>query len=287
VRIIIVTGLSGSGKSTAIHAYEDRGFFCIDNLPVVMIPGLIEAASKSAGAPQAIVLGIDARERTFLSEFQRVAETIREAGHTIEILYLEARDDVLIRRFSETRRRHPLHGLDIGRALALEKELLAPLRAAATTVLDTSEMTIHDLKKQIHALIDRSSDASPLTVTLMSFGFKYGVPLEADLVFDARFLPNPYFVPALNPLTGLDQDVYDYVMSAPEAAELVGRLEDFLRFSLPLYEKEGKAYLTVAVGCTGGRHRSVAAVRALGEFVGRELPRYALSLRHRDKDKKS
>ncbi len=282
MRIIIVTGLSGAGKTTAIRAFEDRGLFCIDNPPVTLIPDLIKSMDSADNPVDTVVLGIDTRELSFLADYGRVALSLKEAGHRLEIVFLEARDEILIRRFSETRRRHPLAGVDIRVALEREKELLSPLRAQATTLIDTSTMTVHELKHRVQTFEDAASDKRTLSVTLMSFGFKYGVPLEADLVFDARFLPNPYFIENLKPKTGLDDEVFDYVMGFEESGKLLDHLESLLMFSLPLFEREGKTYLTVAVGCTGGKHRSISMVEALNAFFKEKMPDYLVFVRHRD-----
>lgn len=282
MRIIIVSGLSGSGKSTAIRAFEDRGFFCVDNLPVIMIPGLIEAISKAGDVIENVVLGIDARVRTFLDDFDKVTEAVKKAGHSVEVIFLEASDEVLVRRFSETRRRHPLAGVDIRAALEQENELLSNIRNEAAEIIDSSVITVHQLKQRIFNFIDVGRDTCHLSITLFSFGFKYGVPLEADLMFDVRCLPNPYFVKELRGKTGLDREVYDYVFSFPESRQMLVQLQSFLGFSLPLFNKEGKTYLTAAVGCTGGKHRSISMVRALERYMGEKLPSYAVFVRHRD-----
>lgn len=285
MRIIVVTGLSGSGKSTAVRAFEDRGFFCVDNLPVILIPGLVQVVAESETKIDNLVLGIDAREVNFLSDFKKVARMMQEIGIEMEVLYLEAGDGVLVRRFSETRRRHPLAGVDIMAALKREKELLSPFRENATRIIDSSHMTVHELKRQIHGFIDSAAESHSLSITLMSFGFKYGVPLEADLMYDVRFLPNPHFVEELRPKTGKDEDVYNYVMQSEESNITKNKMQDFLKFSVPLFEREGKTYLVVAIGCTGGKHRSVSLVRAMEKFMLENMPDYSVSVRHRDIDK--
>jgi len=285
LRIVVVTGLSGSGKTTAMHVFEDRGFFCVDNLPVLLIPDLAETITSSGAEVETIVLCIDARERSFLDDFDKVAEQIKAAGHTIEIFYMEARDEILIRRFSETRRRHPLAGVDIRAALEQERQILSRLRSEATHIIDTSVLSMHDLRQQIRLLIDASSNVRNLSLTLLSFGFKYGVPLETDVLFDVRCLPNPYFVPSLKHQTGLDDEAYDFIFGFGESRSMLLKIEDYLRFALPLFEKEGKTYLTLAIGCTGGRHRSVAFVRALVDYMHEELPNYLVFVRHRDVNK--
>lgn len=282
MRIIIITGLSGGGKSTAIHAFEDRGVFCVDNLPVTLIPGLVETIDRDAQGIQDIVLGIDAREGGFLKDLKDVSEGLIQAGHRIEVIYLEASEETLIRRFSETRRRHPLGGADIPAALAKERELLAPLRLMAQHIIDSTPMSVHELKREIQHRFASITDTRSLSVTLLSFGFKHGLPLEADLVFDVRFLPNPHFVPELQHKTGMDREVYEYVTNDEQTRTLLDKLEDLLGFVIPLFDEEGKTYVTVAIGCTGGKHRSVSVVRALHDFIASRMPEYLVSMRHRD-----
>ena len=208
-----------------------------------------------------------------------------EAGHQVEVIYLDTNDQALIRRFSETRRKHPLGDLSIVDALETEKHLLEPLRIVATRLIDTSALTVHELKRQIQGYIDQAHSSETLNVILLSFGYKYGVPLEADLMFDARFLPNPYFVTELKRKTGLDQEVFDYVTSCEHTQVLLNHIEELLAFSIPLFNYEGKSYLTIAIGCTGGKHRSVSLVRALEKFLGTKMPEYHVAVRHRDIEK--
>jgi UPF0042 nucleotide-binding protein len=282
MRIIVITGLSGSGKSTAIHAFEDRGEFCVDNLPVALIPGLVETVSRDTDDIHDIVLGIDSREGEFLEDFEQVSDNLKQLGHHIEVIYLEAGEESLIRRFSETRRRHPLGGVDIQASLTSERTMLAPLRQAAQHIIDTSTMSVHDLKREIQHRFVTIEDTRSLSLTLLSFGYKYGLPLESDLVIDVRFLPNPHFVPELRPRTGADNAVYEYVMNKEPSQKLLEKLKDLLAFMIPLFDKEGKTYVTVAIGCTGGKHRSVSMVRALHEFISTTMPDYSVAMRHRD-----
>lgn len=282
MRITVITGLSGSGKSTAVHAFEDRGHFCVDNLPVTMIPALAEAVGGAERVVERLVLCIDAREWHYLADYTQVVAKMSAAGHLFEVFYLESRDDVLIRRFSQTRRRHPLAEGDIIQGLEQEKLLLAGLRQQATHVIDTSDITIHELKQVLYNLMDANPAQSNLAVTLLSFGYKYGVPLDADLMFDMRFLPNPYFVPELKDHNGQEELVSDYVFSSADATTLRSKLEDFAAFLLPRFEAEGKTYLTIAIGCTGGKHRSVAMVCALSHYIRETMPRFRVFLRHRD-----
>jgi RNase adapter protein RapZ len=276
MRIIIVTGVSGAGKSTALKALEDAGYFCVDNLPLPLMGRFVDLLSGSGEAEQAAV-GVDAREGEFLNTSREVFAALRKDGHQLEVLFLDAEDDRLVRRFSETRRRHPLAGDDLREGIAREREILRSLREEASAYVDTGNLNVHQLKGVIHERYRRSADV--LAVTLLSFGFKHGLPAEADMVLDVRFLPNPYFVEALSAATGEEQAVRDFVLDNADAREFLEKAETLLEFVLPRAEREGKAYLTVAVGCTGGRHRSVAVVQELAK----RLPgRHPLTVRHRD-----
>jgi len=276
MRLVIVTGVSGAGKSTALRALEDLDYYCVDNLPLPLVPKFVELlASRNEVARAA--LGIDARSGEFLQDVGPIFAGIRQAGHELEIVFLDAADDTLIRRFSETRRRHPLSNRDIRSALVAERTQLAPMRQEANEVIDTGGLTVHALRDVIQERYGRKGDR--LSVTLLSFGFKHGLPTEADIVLDVRFLPNPFFVAELAPLTGEDEPVRRWVLAQPEASAFLDKAEDLLRLSLRGFEKERKAYATLAIGCTGGRHRSVALVRELAERLGRDV---SLSVRHRD-----
>jgi RNase adapter protein RapZ len=276
MRIVVVTGVSGAGKSTALRALEDIGFFCVDNLPLPLLGRFVELLSAAADAEQAALV-VDAREGEFLHGYDEAFASIRALGHQVEVLFLDASDDVLVRRFSETRRRHPLSGDDLREGIERERELLQGLREIATGVVDTANLNVHQLKGVIQERYRRSADV--LGVTLLSFGFKHGLPPEADLVLDVRFLPNPYFVESLSPLTGEDAAVSAFVLDNADAREFLQHTQALLEFVLPRAEREGKAYLTVAIGCTGGRHRSVAVVQ---ELAKRLPPRHPLTVRHRD-----
>jgi len=276
MRLVIVTGVSGAGKSTALRALEDLDYYCVDNLPLPLVPKFVELlASRNEVARAA--LGIDARSGEFLQDVGPILAGIRQAGHELEIVFLDAADDTLIRRFSETRRRHPLSNRDIRSAVGAERAQLGPMRQEADEVIDTGALTVHALRDVIQERYGRKGDR--LSVTLLSFGFKHGLPSEADIVLDVRFLPNPFFVPELSPLTGEDEPVRRWVLEQPETAAFLDKAEDLLRLSLRGFEKERKAYATLAIGCTGGRHRSVALVRELAERLGRDV---SLSVRHRD-----
>lgn len=284
IRFVIVTGLSGAGKSYAIKCLEDLGYFCVDNLPTTLIPTFAELCAHSDRGIRKIALGVDVREGEYLAHILETLQELRANGHVAEVLFLEASEETLVRRYHESRRRHPLAGeggvLDGIRA---EHKTLAHLREAADRIIDTSRLTVHQLKEQMVEFYGAPGTRDALTVSLISFGYKHGIPYDADLVFDVRFLPNPHFVDALRPLDGRDPPVKEFVLAADESRQLLVRLEDLVRFLLPLYQREGKAYLTIAVGCTGGRHRSVTLVEALrGVFQGLG---FEPLIRHRDLDR--
>ena len=286
LRVVIVTGLSGSGKSVTIKALEDLGFFCADNLPVVLLPKFLELCLQSGGEISKVALVMDLRERDFLQEYPRIFQGLIDEGYDMEILFLEASDTTLVRRFQETRRPHPLaDGDSILEGIKLERERLAGLRDIATWVIDTSDITVHQLKALIRDHFGQASGAKRMPVSLVSFGYRYGMPPEADLVMDVRFLPNPYFVPGLKELTGEEPEVADYVLKEPETKEFIDRFEALMDFLLPLYGREGKAYLTVAIGCTGGKHRSVVIANRLGRIF--EEKGYRVRVRHRDAEKEN
>ena len=278
-RIVVVTGLSGSGKSTVTKVFEDIGYFCVDNLPPVLLPKIVDLVSEARDETARIALVADVRGREFLHDFARVIEELRRGQHDVHVLFLDSADDVLLFRLSETRRKHPLAVKGGAKeAIRREREMLSPLREMADTVLNTSQYTVHQLRDAIVRRF-RASEVSGLQVGIISFGYKYGIPLEADMVVDVRFLPNPNFVPDLKRLTGLDPKVRDYVMKSRSTKAFFGKLTSFLRFLLPLYTKEGKSYFTLGVGCTGGRHRSVV----VAEAVKRSLPKpVAPVVVHRD-----
>lgn len=284
VRLIIVTGLSGAGKSTAIHVLEDLGFYCVDNLPVALIPRFLELWDRSGEEINRLALGMDLRERTMAEELPRVVDDLRASGLDVEVLFIDAADDVLVRRFSETRRPHPLAPTSAAvDGIRLERQKLAPLRERADRLLDTSGLTVHQLRDDLRRFVAGAEQAIGMTVTLTSFGYKYGVPSDGDLIFDVRFLPNPFFVEELRAKTGLDPAVREYVLRGPETGEFLGRLEPLLEYTLPRYEREGKSYLTVALGCTGGRHRSVVLVEELGCLLKDVACR--VRIQHRDIDR--
>jgi UPF0042 nucleotide-binding protein len=281
-QIVIVSGLSGAGKSHVLHCFEDIGFFCVDNLPPPLIPTFVHLCTQGDGRSQRIGLGIDIRGREFLTQSFATIERLKIQGYRVEILFLEARDEVLVRRFSETRRPHPLaRDRPIVEGIAQEREELQELRNRADLIIDTSGYTVHELKAFIaQRYLDR---AQGMAVTLISFGFKYGPPYQADLLFDVRFLKNPNFVEPLRRLSGEDPRVASYVLGQPETGEFVGRLEGLIDFLLPLYEAEGRTYLTIGVGCTGGRHRSVVVIERLRAYF--EKRGVQPTVRHRDLDR--
>jgi UPF0042 nucleotide-binding protein len=281
-RIVVLTGMSGSGKSTAIRALEDAGYFCIDNLPVLLVPRLTELA-ELAGSTTRLGLVIDAREGTMLAEAPRVLADLRREGHQVAVLFLDASDESLQRRFSETRRRHPLApDGSVTEGLRRERQMLRELRLMADQVIDTSALTVHDLKREVQVRFAEEGHGEP-NLTLLSFGYRYGVPPQADLMLDLRFLPNPYFVPELKGLTGLDARVSRYVLEADGATDFLARVQSLCEFLFPRYQREGKAYLTVALGCTGGKHRSVALVEELLRRLRGAFPR--IRAQHRDMEK--
>jgi UPF0042 nucleotide-binding protein len=282
LQVVIVTGLSGSGKSTAIRVLEDLGFYCIDNLPVVLTPKFIELCQNSEEEITRVALGIDLRERAFLADYPAVLEDIRRAGHNVEILYLDAADDVLVRRFSETRRPHPLaEGTNVAAGIQREREKLAGLKEMADRIIDTSAFTTHQLRDELRGLLGVvTGGEEAMRVFLVSFGYKYGLPSDTDMVLDVRFLPNPFFVDELRALDGTDSAVAQYVLRRNETERFLERVTALLDFTLPLYEREGKRYLTIGIGCTGGRHRSVAIVDELERRLGGQG--YPVKVQHRD-----
>jgi len=284
MRIVIITGLSGSGKSTAVRALEDEGFFCLDNLPVSLVATFIELVEHSREDIMDVALVMDIRSRDFIKGYDQVFQSMVSAGHTVKIFYFDATDEVLIRRFSETRRRHPaLEGASVPEGIRFERDQLAGLRRIATAIIDTSEMNVHRLKQVVIDSIKGSEAALEMQVNLQSFGYRYGIPLESDLVMDVRFLPNPYFIPALRPFSGLDPRVRDYVLGQDETMVFLERFRDMLEFLLPGYRREGKSYLSVSIGCTGGRHRSVAIAQELYQFFKQK--NVNIKITHRDIEK--
>jgi UPF0042 nucleotide-binding protein len=281
LHLIIISGLSGSGKTHAIKCFEDLGFFCVDNLPSALLETFAELCVQRGGEYQRIALGIDIRERGFLDEFSGGLERLKSIGHFVELVFFEARDDVLARRFSESRRPHPLalqgHVMD---GIREERERIRLLRDRADRIIDTSALSVHQLKDLLASQYTDSGTGRRMVVTLMTFGFKYGVPYDIDLLFDVRFLRNPNFVAELKPLTGEDPRVHAHVFGDPNGPPLLHHLHGLMHFLLPLYERERRSYLTVAIGCTGGRHRSVSVAIALKNKLAETG--HSVSVRHRD-----
>jgi RNase adapter protein RapZ len=282
-RFVVLTGLSGAGKSQAIRALEDLGYFCVDNLPTMLIPTMAELASRAGSGLEKVAIVVDVREGAFLSQFPRVFRRVRRMpGLRPILIFLEARDATLVRRFSETRRPHPLakHRPVID-GIREERRALKSIRAMADEIVETSDLTVYDLRDAFMAVARGQAGARPLQVTLVSFGFKHGIPVESDLVFDVRFLPNPHFFPRLRQLSGRDRAVMAFMRRHPAAQETIDRLASLLQFLIPQYADEGKTYLTVGIGCTGGQHRSVYVAEQLRRELG-SLGGVQLHVRHRD-----
>lgn len=284
MRIIIITGTSGSGKSTAVRALEDEGYYCIDNLPVRLFKRFIDLIGKSGETFKGVVLVADIRGREFFKGYEKAFRKVTGVGHTVEIFFFDALDDILVRRFSETRRRHPAdEQCTVTEAIRIERDRLIGLRQMATRVIDTSEFTVHQLKELILRIVRGDEKENQLVVEVQSFGFKYGVPLESSIVMDVRFLPNPFFVPELKEGSGLDDVVRDYVLDNVIAAQFMDHFFPLLDMLLPAHRQEGKSYLTISIGCTGGRHRSVAISEAVGMHLQELWP--SVRVTHRDIEK--
>ena len=284
VTITIVTGKSGSGKSTALAAFEDAGYYCVDNMPIALLPGFLDLPLDNMDAFGGLVFGMDLRESSFMREYQSVLDGLKGLGFGFRIIFLEADKKTLLRRFNQTRRKHPL-ALDksIHDAIMAEDTLLEPLRGKADHIIDTSELTVHELKALIQKMADAGSQRGPMKVQVISFGFKYGLPAHADLVMDVRFLSNPYFVEPLRPLSGKSEKIKSFVLNNNQTCLFLERYFDLLDMLIPQYQTEGKSYLTLAIGCTGGRHRSVVIA---GEVCDHLLALgHNVELTHRDIDK--
>ncbi len=280
-RIVIVTGLSGSGRSAALKAFEDIGFYCVDNLPLELLKAFVEFAERSEEAHRSAI-GIDIREKVFTERFPALYGGLKTDGHVMEMLYLDASDQTLVRRFSETRRPHPLAKgttplLD---GIRKERTALGDVRKLADRIIDTSDYTVHDLRQTIERQYSQDEANRPMVITLITFGYKFGVPYDLDLLFDLRFLPNPHFVPELRALTGEDPAVTEYIMRRSDSDEFLRRLVEFLEYLMPRYRSEGKSYLTIGFGCTGGKHRSVALSLLVADRL-RERG-YEVNVKHRD-----
>lgn len=282
-RLIVLTGLSGSGKSQAIRALEDLGYFCVDNLPIMLLPTLAELTLRAGSDISRAAVVVDVREGPLLDEFPAIFRRLKRSKDLApQLIFLDAKDSALVRRFSETRRPHPLgSGRSVVEGIRAERRRLAPIRRLADVIVDTTDLTVHELRQAFLGLSRGSAGLHGPVVTFMSFGFKHGLPLDADLVFDVRFLPNPHFVPALRPKTGRDRAVVRYLEGFDETGEFLDRVGALLDFLLPRYAAEGKSYVTVAIGCTGGRHRSVALTEALRRRLG-HVEGLRLRVLHRD-----
>jgi UPF0042 nucleotide-binding protein len=283
MKFVILTGMSGAGKSTALKMMEDIGFYCVDNLPIPLLSKFIELSEMQQNPElQKVAVGIDIRSGLALSELSDILDHVRDTGGKFEILFLDADDSVLVKRYKETRRNHPLSGGErVDKGIAAEREKLAFLKEQADYIIDTSQLLTRELKAEIDKIFVQNQDYKNLFITILSFGFKYGIPADADLVFDVRFLPNPYYVEGLRTKTGQDKEIRDYVMQFPEAHEFLYKLTDMLNFLIPNYISEGKNQLVIAIGCTGGKHRSVTLANALfQELSGRK--EYGLKIEHRD-----
>lgn len=282
-RFIVLTGLSGSGKTQAIHALEDLGYFCVDNLPIALIQTFADLTQRTTGDISRAAVVVDVREGTRLKTLPDVYAALRQMpGLDPSLIFLDASDATLVRRFSETRRPHPLGaGRSVAEGIRAERRKLAPIRRMADQIIDTSDMTVHELRHAFMSTAREHSTRPGPVVTLLSFGFKHGVPLDADLVFDARFLPNPHFEPDLRARTGRDAAVKTFLDQFPDTHEFITRVHDLLEFLLPKYAEEGKSYVTVAIGCTGGKHRSVAIAEELKRRLG-STPGLRFRVRHRD-----
>ena len=281
LHIVVVSGLSGAGKSTAIRVLEDLGFFCIDNLPAVLIPRFLELCQGVGQEIRRIALGIDLRERTFFAELLTTIAQVRAQGHRLEVLFLDASDEILMRRFNETRRPHPLaQGGSAGDGIHRERELLRGLRETADRILDTSGWNVHELRAELGRAYAEHAAPSGLSIFLVSFGYKFGLPPDADMVLDVRCLPNPFFVDDLRPLSGLDPPVVRYLLDAKETIGFLEHARSLVSYLLPLYEHEGKSYFTLAIGCTGGRHRSVV----IAERMATDLRERGIRVQTRQRD---
>ncbi len=281
LRVVIITGMSGSGKSTALRALEDIGFFCVDNLPVILLPKFLSITLAASPEIKRVALVMDLRERSFLDKYSRIFDGLKKKGYRIEILFLESSDESLLHRFSETRRTHPLseRGM-IMEGIQLEREKLSSLKKMAGIIIDTTSTNVHQLKDIVQRHFSSSSKYKKMVINVTSFGYRYGIPVEADLVLDVRFLPNPYFVENLKKYDGNHKAVQDYVLKNKDSKKFLDKTLDLMNLLIPLYEKEGKVRLNIAMGCTGGKHRSVVMANKISSFFS--AMKYIVNLNHRD-----
>ena len=284
LRVVIITGLSGSGKSTALRALEDIGFFCVDNLPVVLLPKFLAITTQSSPEIKRVAMVMDLRERSFLEKYKRIFALLKEKGYKIEILYLDSTDDSLLHRFSETRRIHPLSEKgSVMEGIRLEREKLFSLKQMADQVIDTTSTNVHQLKDIVQRYFLPASGHKKVIVNVISFGYRYGLPADADLVFDVRFLPNPYFVEELKSFDGQNYAVREFVLNNEKSKIFLEKVLDLMTFLIPLYDREGKVRLNVALGCTGGKHRSVVMANQLSSHFS--AMKYIVNVNHRDINK--
>lgn len=284
LNIVIVTGMSGSGKTTAMAVLEDMGFYCIDNIPIKLIPKFIEILADSKEDIRNIALSIDVRGRGFFTGLSEDLRALKATRNKVTIIFLDSGDSVLLKRYSETRRKHPLaHDAPIEEGFALERKYLAEIQNLADRILDTSDFTVHDLKRELKTFVHQSTQTKSMTIILESFGYRFGIPVDSDIVFDVRFIRNPYFVPELKRLNGLDRSVADYVAGDDVTARFLGIIKQFMEFAIPRYDAEGKSYLTISFGCTGGRHRSVTIVEEVKSII--TALGYTPVVKHRDIEK--
>ena len=284
LRVVIITGLSGSGKSTALRALEDIGFFCVDNLPVVLLPKFLAITTQASSEINRVAMVMDLRERSFLEKYKRIFALLKEKGYKIEILFLDSTDDSLLHRFSETRRIHPLSEKgSVMEGIRLEREKLFSLKEMADQIIDTTSTNVHQLKDIVQRYFLPASGHKKVIINVISFGYRYGVPADADLVFDVRFLPNPYFVEELKNFDGQNNAVSEFVLNNEKSKMFLEKVLDLMTFLIPLYDREGKVRLNVALGCTGGKHRSVVMANQLSSHFS-EM-KYIVNINHRDINK--
>lgn len=285
MRFVIVTGMSGGGKSTAMRLLEDMGYYCVDNLPVPLIDKFMELLSTPNTEISKVALGLDVRTDQSFDQAGQILRTLRQNGFVFEVLFMDASDSVLLKRYKESRRMHPLcapEGIRVEDGIAREREVLKKIKKEADYVIDTSKLLTRDLKEELDRIFVRNEEYNSLIVNILSFGFKHGIPADADLVFDVRFLPNPFYIEELKYLTGNDRGVQEYVMGHPEAGIFLDKLTDMLQFLLPNYIKEGKYQLVIGIGCTGGKHRSVTLANELFRRLKNQNAGYGVTLSHRD-----